>query len=253
MGEKTVYSTWIRTNKILLFWILGFGILATTFLGFLYAPLFFIGVVSVPFLYIAMIISLTSYKFSEKGGDFQNKIHDLVISHCPLSDNALDIGCGNGNMIIRYAKRYPKGKYTGIDYWGNNWEYSKNQCIKNAMIEKIDNISFHQASASKLPFDNETFSNVISCLTYHEVQDVESKIESLFEALRVLKINGRFAFFDLFNDKRFYSGKQIILEEISKHGAKNVEYKNIQDILELPFPLNGSKSLRYGVLISGEK
>ena len=156
-------------------------------------------------------------------------------------------------MIIKYAKKYQKGNYVGIDYWGDKWEYSHGQCQKNANIEGIKNIEFQKASASKLPFEDNSFSNVISCLTFHEVQDVEDKMKSVFEALRVLKPNGKFTFFDLFSDKNYYKGMQYILKEIKMTGVKSISYQSIQEIIKLPFPLNDKQSLKYGVLVFGEK
>jgi precorrin-6B methylase 2 len=47
---------------------------------------------------------------------------------------ALDIGCGNGALTVKLAKKHPKAQVTGIDYWGKRWEYSKSMCERNAEI-----------------------------------------------------------------------------------------------------------------------
>jgi ubiquinone/menaquinone biosynthesis C-methylase UbiE len=253
MSEKPVYSTWIRSSKIYMFWGIGIGILGLSLFGFIYSIIFVIAVFSIPFIYIAIIVSLTAYQFSSRGGNYQNKIHEIVITNCPLKDEVLDIGCGNGNLIIKYAKHYSNGKYIGIDYWGDDWEYSQQQCMRNDQIEGIGRIEFIKASASKLPFENNSFSNIISCLTFHEVQDVHEKLDSLYEAIRVLKKGGEFAFFDLFDNPKYYKGKDIILNELEKHGIQNTKYQNINEFMKLPFPLNDKKSLKYGVLITGKK
>ena len=72
----------------------------------------------------------------------------------------------------------------GIDYWGDDWEYSKDICEKNAEYEGVsDRISFIKASASKLPFDDNEFDVVVSCLTFHEVKDENDKIKVFKEGI----------------------------------------------------------------------
>lgn len=42
------------------------------------------GVLSLPFLYISLIIIYSYYQFSDLGGDFQSKIHNLIVSKAKL-------------------------------------------------------------------------------------------------------------------------------------------------------------------------
>ncbi|HUX37274.1 MAG TPA: class I SAM-dependent methyltransferase, partial [Rectinemataceae bacterium] len=177
MGSP-VYGTWIRPKKLVAFWILTLCLGSLSLLGLAWHPLFLTGLLALPFAYTAIVISMTALAFSEKGGDFQNKIHSLVIRSCALDTEVLDIGCGNGNMLINYAKTYPHGRYLGIDCWGDEWQYSKERCERNAKLEGIENIGFVQGSASSLPFPDASFSNVISCLTFHEVKDASDKLVS---------------------------------------------------------------------------
>ena len=53
-------------------------------------------------------------------------------------------------------------------------------------------MTFQKASASKLPFADESFDVVVSNLTFHEVKDVKDKREVVREALRVVKKGGIF-------------------------------------------------------------
>jgi hypothetical protein len=54
------------------------------------------------------------------------------------------------------------------------------------------------------PCDLGQFDTVISCLTFHEVGDIEDKTVSLRQALAHVRPGGRFAFIDLFGDSKFY-------------------------------------------------
>ena len=140
------------------------------------------------------------------------------------------------------AKKCPHARVTGIDYWGGTWEYSKGVCERNAEIEGVrERVTFQQASASALPFDEETFDAAISNLTFHEVGDVKDKREVIREALRVVRKGGSFAFQDLFLWKSVYGNVGDLLEMIRSWGIERVEFVNTSDsefiprALKLPF------------------
>jgi len=96
----------------------------------------------------------------------------------------------------------------GLTVWrlgGASWEYSKDQCDRNARVEGVDGrTTFVRQSAASLRFDDATFDVVVSCLTFHEVRDVTDKSLLLAEALRVLRPGGRYVFLDLFADPRVF-------------------------------------------------
>jgi ubiquinone/menaquinone biosynthesis C-methylase UbiE len=250
---KPKYRTWIRKNKIIGFWAITCVILAISMLGFINSLFFLIAILALPFAYIALVISLTAYQFSVIGGDYQNKIHQLIIDRSKVNGNVIDIGCGSGNLIIKLAKRYPESKFTGIDFWGNEWEYSKKQCENNAKIENVTNTNFIKASASRLPFDSENFDHAVSCLTFHEVKDVVDKTDSLIEALRILKPNASFVFFDLFHDTHFFKSAGGIEAVIKRVGGEIKNIESLSNIMKLKFPLNTGKVLKYAVIIEGNK
>ena len=95
----------------------------------------------------------------------------------------LDIGCGNALLTIGLAKRFPKSRVTGIDYWGGMWEYSKSVCERNAEREAVaDQVNFQKASASALPFEDESFDAAVSNLVFHKVGDAKDKRDVIKEA-----------------------------------------------------------------------
>lgn len=193
--------------------------------------------------------------FAAEGGDIQNKILDELINRITWNGTgeALDIGCGSGALSIRIAKKYPQSRVIGIDYWGSGWSYCKETCEENARVEGVENrLSFHQASASALPFKNDTFNLVVSNLTFHEVKDSTSKLDVVQEALRVLKTGGEFVFQDLFLLRKYYGTTEDLIAAIKEMGVQDVHLVDtskalfIPKALKLPFMV-GTLSLLYGV------
>jgi ubiquinone/menaquinone biosynthesis C-methylase UbiE len=93
----------------------------------------------------------------------------------------LDIGCGNGYVLSRYASK--GADVTGIDLTLKAIELSK----KRFKLFKLKG-SFRTADAEKLPFADSTFDLVTSMGVLHHTPDTEKAIN---EAHRVTKPGGR--------------------------------------------------------------
>ena len=247
-AEKADYGNWVSAKLVYIP-----GAIALTFLAFsILFPVLVIGAVLffLPFVYFAY----ARYRFSPRGGNIQAKIQGLLMDYIDWDGEgkALDIGCGNGPLTISMAKKYPQAEAIGIDYWGTAWEYSKSVCDRNAEIEGVTGqVAFEKASASSLPFDDETFNLVVSNLVFHEVRNVRDKRELIKEALRVLKEGGGFAFQDLFLWKMVYGDVADLLETIRSWGIERVEFVDtsnsefIPQALKLPFMV-GTVGILYG-------
>ncbi len=251
--ERPVYPTWIRLRRIVVFWLVAAGILVLgAVVAFFWLPGLASAVLAIPFLYIAVVLTWTSHRLGPRGGDVQSRIHQLLINSVGNAGRLLDVGCGSGQLLIRFAKSAP-GDYVGLDYWGDDWEYSRSQAERNAALEGVQGLRFVHGSASRLPFADAEFGRVVSCLTFHEVRDVADKTVSVTEALRVLAPGGRFAFVDLFDDPKLYAGREHVLEVIARNGGEIESARSLSEVLELRFPLNLAKVLKYAVLVSGTK
>jgi len=251
--ERPVYPTWIRSRRIVAFWLVAAGIVVLgALVAFFWLPGLAIALLALPVLYIAIVLTWTSQQLGPRGGDIQNRIHELLIDSVGNEGRLLDVGCGSGQLLIRCAKSAP-GEYVGLDYWGNDWEYSRSQAERNAELEGVQGLRFVHGSASQLPFVDADFKRVVSSLTFHEVRDVQDKTVGAAEALRVLEPGGRFAFVDLFDDPKLYSGRGHVLKMIASNGGEIESSRSLSELLELRFPLNLAKALKYAVFVSGIK
>lgn len=202
-------------------------------------------------VYMTICRRLFSYTGKYK---IQNKILDYLISYLQFSKGkVLDIGCGNGALSIKLAKKFKNSKVTSIDYWGKEWEFAKEQCEKNAKVEGVDKkITFKKGDAAKLEFDNEAFDAVVSNFVFHEVKSEKDKRLVVKEALRVLKKGGTFAFHDLFLEEKIYGNIDEFIKELKSEGISEVKiaYSNsekfIPNILKTRFML-GRIAVIYGI------
>jgi SAM-dependent methyltransferase len=257
--KKPRYGSWVSTRLISKFMALFliFGIFDIVLWVF---PQGWLPLKILLTLLTAFFLACVGYLFrarwwlAAEGGDIQNKILDLLVSRIDWNGNgrALDIGCGSGALTIRLAKKYNETKITGIDYWGREWGYCQKQCEENAIIEGVaGRTEFLQASASKLPFSDDTFDLAVSNLTFHEVRDSESKLDAIREALRVVKKGGRFVFQDLFLIRQYYGTPDELIAAVKAMGAREARFVDnskstfIPGSLKLPFMI-GTLGLIYG-------
>jgi len=232
---------------------------------------------------VAVYFAYARHLLAADGGEIQARVQALVLDHlawdgrsrsgartgaascdpaaavsggAPVTSGvpgeALDIGCGNGPLTIALAARFPTTRVTGIDFWGESWEYSQDVCETNAANQGVgERTTFQQASAADLPFGDESFAAVVSNLCFHEVRDVRDKRELLLEALRVLEPGGAFAFQDLFRLKTTFGAVDDLVATLHGWGIQSVEYVDtgrsgfIPKALRLPFMV-GSMGVLHG-------
>jgi SAM-dependent methyltransferase len=251
--ERARYKTWIRTKPIVIFTVLVVASAALSLLA-LWSPLFLVFLAPAAiFAYILLIVGMSRWRFSPSGGNFQDRVHQLLVSRVQ-GDHVLDIGCGSAHLLAEIARVRPSAVLVGIDYWGDDWEYSRELCVANFRAEGLDGrATFVRGTASNLPPELGDFDTVLSCLTFHEVRDVDDKTVSLREALARLRPGGRFAFIDLFANRKYYPSPVAIDAAIAESGGVITERRPLSDLLPLPFPLQHKRVLRHAALIAGEK
>lgn len=102
----------------------------------------------------------------------------------------LDIGCGTGDMLRRFALA-GGASLTGVDE-------SENMLAVARELSDGADIAYLRATAESLPFPDETFDIVTSCVAFHHFPDPEA---SVMEMRRVLRGGGRVFIVDLADER----------------------------------------------------
>ncbi|MTK07055.1 MAG: class I SAM-dependent methyltransferase [Hungatella sp.] len=253
------YGNWISKTMMEFLWTATVVFLA---ISLLFTYLFPVKILSAAALVLTILSAILSvyhqvcrHAFSFTGRGVMRGIHSELLNHLSWNGNGslLDIGCGSGALTIRCAKAFPKAEITGIDYWGAQWNYAREQCEENRRIEQVQPITFIKGDAATLPFQSESFDAVISNFVFHEVMTQSDKRKLVREALRVVKKGGVFAFHDLFEQKILYGDMKVLVEELKKEGITEIYYiphtenmKCIPFYVKAPWLLSGLGML-YGV------
>ena len=111
----------------------------------------------------------------------------------------LDVGCGQGLLVVGAARRLKTGKAVGVDVWlphaltGNRPEFA----LENAAIEGVrDRVELKKADVRELPFGDNSFDVVVSNFVVHEMNTSADRARMLQEIARVLRPGGRLALID---------------------------------------------------------
>ena len=161
-------------------------------------------------------------------GDMMAKVHAHLVAHLNWDGHGtlLDIGCGAAPLTVRCAKAFPDAALTGMDYWGAQWNYAKEQCEKNAAIEGVaSRIHFEKGDAAHLNYADETFDAAVSNFVFHEVHSARDKRDVVREALRDRKTRRSFFLSRmLFAQKSLYGDMDTFVEELKKEGISEIHY-----------------------------
>lgn len=114
------------------------------------------------------------------------------------SEQVLDVGCGNGIVMLAAAKRLTpgQGKAVGIEIWDNKAGRQKESNLRrNAEIEGVaDRIDVQQVDARKMPFAAHSFDVVFASLSLHHMR---RRRTALAKMMRVLRPGGAIVIYDV--------------------------------------------------------
>jgi SAM-dependent methyltransferase len=114
-------------------------------------------------------------------------------------ERVLDVGCGNGFLLVEAARRLTTGRATGIDLWRPDAGGQSGEAVRrNARLEGVaDRIEVQDADARALPFADGTFDVVLSGLMLHHAGGGGDRERALREMARVVKPGGTVVLYDL--------------------------------------------------------
>jgi len=93
-------------------------------------------------------------------------------------ERVLDIGCGDGKVTFQIAQKVPQGSVVGVYASPAMVEFAR-----QTFVGKVSNISFQEADAEALPFENE-FDLVVSFACLHWVKDHASVLRGIHKSLK---------------------------------------------------------------------
>ena len=189
---------------------------------------------------VTVYMYICRWIFSFEGGGLMGRTHSYLLDQLAWDGigTALDIGCGSGGLTIATAKKYPRARVQGIDYWPPMWDYGQEQCVNNAAAEGVaERCAFQHGDAAKLDFPDNHFDAVVSNFVFHEVRTQKDKFMLVEEALRVLKKGGSFALHDTFGNKDMYGKMDEFLVYLREKGIADISYiPNSERNIPMPLP-----------------
>jgi ubiquinone/menaquinone biosynthesis C-methylase UbiE len=141
----------------------------------------------------------TGYFVDDADDDYRaaaDRTSDILAAEAQIDAGSylLDVGCGCGNFLIHLASRFGcRGE--GLDLSGERITFAQQQLARRE--PRLD-IEFRHGSATRLPYQPDTFSHVVSQDALFLVPD---KPRSHAEIHRVLRPGGVFAFSDFLQPK----------------------------------------------------
>jgi ubiquinone/menaquinone biosynthesis C-methylase UbiE len=145
----------------------------------------------------------------------------------------LDMGCGNGGLLRFFASLgISPGQMSGIDLM----EYR----IRAACQLAPHGIDFLVANGEALPYPEKCFNLVAQSTVFSSIQDVDLRWQVASEMMRVLQVDGRILWYDMFRTRN-PSLHRLPIEEI-RELFPGMEILHAQKL----HPIYATQILRYG-------
>lgn len=155
----------------------------------------------------------------------EHPMHDKIVELCNAekTSTVLDIGCGSGPVVRRFAQYLTDGEVIGIDPTAKMVELAQKHTEQQTLNVPV---RFDQRGAEDLPCDNHSVDLVVAVNSLHHWQDVP---KGLSEIKRVLSANGKLVVIDeLWDEMPEFEKPQNADPETFEHIA---QFKNIDTVI----------------------
>jgi arsenite methyltransferase len=141
-----------------------------------------------------MLLSMASYLHTTRAGKFH--VWSALLAQLGLrgDEQVLDLGCGRGTVLLMVAELLPEGQAVGVDLWktsdqsGNALAMTRRNAEREGVAERV---ALYTADMRALPFPDASFDLVLSSLAIHNLSTQAGRLQSIDEAVQVLKPGGR--------------------------------------------------------------
>ena len=138
--------------------------------------------------------TMVFYEGSNDQDELNMELAELTTKPEGNCNRILDLACSIGKASTALKKLNPAVEITGLDVALPMLKYAHYRAVDQGI-----DVTFQQALAEEMPYEDGHFDAVMSYLLYHEV--AEEKIEEIVtEVYRVLRPGGTFSIFDFPNN-----------------------------------------------------
>jgi arsenite methyltransferase len=109
-------------------------------------------------------------------------------------ETVLDLGCGRGAVLVRAAKRVPRGRAIGVDIWrrvdqtGNHADATRRNLTTEGVSTRT---SLCTGDMRALPVAGGAADAIVSSLAIHNIPDAAGRRQAIEEAYRAVRPGGR--------------------------------------------------------------
>jgi len=133
-------------------------------------------------------------------------------AHVSGGGRVLDIGSGDGDMLLELSRRFRETSFVGVDLSPVRVRNAQRRLAREEPSLQ-SRVRFVEGSAQALPFDDGEFDVIVSSAVFYHVPDIR---KALSEAYRVLRPGGTMAFDDLVKPQPTISdeGRTFVYERL---------------------------------------
>ena len=138
-----------------------------------------------PRLYDLLLFGMT------RGSETRFRQEVLDLAGIAPGQRVLDVGCGTGTQAVAAARRVgPGGAVTGVDVSPEMLSVAQGKASRARV-----SIDFRQATATALPFPDQSFDRVLMCMARHMLPEAD-RATCIGELVRVLAPAGQLLLID---------------------------------------------------------